>query len=209
MCVFIPLSVLIYLQIKQFTFLGPFGNIMSKTAVRNAHLAESQAEVVAANVLCYFENKVNEDRTGAAMNFQQLLTYPSAAFYGARVTPLLSCVSLGPKDGIIVFNNLILGGIFFSVLGGLAKFIIERSKISEIRNEVWGRGFWAFGHVIANSVHVLMVFTRKPFKMARSLCSILFLNPLHLLIMWIFKCRQISRVDKPSSPMKPLFSKTE
>ena len=41
--------------------------------------------------------------------------------------------------GIVVFNNLVLGGVLFSMMGGLVKWVIERSKISEIRNETWGR----------------------------------------------------------------------
>ena len=41
--------------------------------------------------------------------------------------------------GIVVFNDLVLGGVLFSMIAGLAKYIIERSKMSEIRNETWGR----------------------------------------------------------------------
>jgi hypothetical protein len=44
----------------------------------------------------------------------------------------------------------VLGGILFGLLGGLMKFIVERSKIAEIRNKLWGRLFWAFGHVVSN-----------------------------------------------------------
>ena len=28
-----------------------------------------------------------------------------------------------------------------------------RSKVAEIRQKSWGRMFWAFGHVVVNSVH--------------------------------------------------------
>ena len=41
--------------------------------------------------------------------------------------------------GIVVFNDLVLGGVLFSMLGGLAKYIVERSKMAEIRNQTWGR----------------------------------------------------------------------
>lgn len=42
-------------------------------------------------------------------------------------------------QGIVVFNDLVLGGVLFGMFGGLIKHIIERSKIAEIRNRVWGR----------------------------------------------------------------------
>lgn len=38
-----------------------------------------------------------------------------------------------------MFNDLVLGGVLFGMFGGLIKHIIERSKIAEIRNRVWGR----------------------------------------------------------------------
>jgi hypothetical protein len=37
------------------------------------------------------------------------------------------------------------------------KYVIERSKIAEIRNESWARAFWAVGHVVVNALHVLHV----------------------------------------------------
>jgi hypothetical protein len=41
--------------------------------------------------------------------------------------------------GIVVFNDLVLGGVLFGMLGGLVKHIVERSKLAEIRNKTWGR----------------------------------------------------------------------
>ena len=79
--------------------------------------------------------------------------YPSDVFYGAQHAPLLACVSLGPNNGIIIFNDLVLGGFFFGVLGGFVKYVIERSKMAEIKQKKWGRAFWALGHVVVNSIH--------------------------------------------------------
>jgi len=67
------------------------------------------------------------------------LSYPSNPFYGAPNVPLLACVSLGPNNGIVVFNDLVLCGMVFSMIGGLIKFIIERSKVAEIKQKLWGR----------------------------------------------------------------------
>lgn len=116
---------------------GDVGNKSKLPAIRNAHLAESQAELCAHNIIKYLNNENN------------YLTYPAGVF-GMPNQPLLSCVSLGPYNGIIIFNNIVLGGLLFGLLGGMMKFIIERSKIAEIRNRLWGRLFWAFGHVVSN-----------------------------------------------------------
>ena len=47
--------------------------------------------------------------------------------------------SAGPMQGIVIFNNLVLGGVLFGMIGGLVKYVVERSKIAEIRNKTWGR----------------------------------------------------------------------
>lgn len=120
--------------------------------VRNAHLAESQAELVAQNVA-----KILKIQHGDKMLNTKLHRYPEDVF-GVGLSPLLSCVSLGPRYGIVVFNNLVIGGVLLGMLGSLVKFIIERSKIAEIRNKVWGRAFWAFGHVVSNFIHCAMCF---------------------------------------------------
>lgn len=53
------------------------------------------------------------------------------------------------------------------MIGALVKFIIERSKVAEIRQKTWGRAFWAFGHVVVNTCHrtaciVRNIFLRSP-----------------------------------------------
>lgn len=125
---------------------GPYGKKTNRPSVRNAHLAESQAELVATNI----------KKLVTPMNHtsnSSLWKYPSDVFYGAQHAPLLACVSLGPNNGIIIFNDLVLGGFFFGVLGGFVKYVIERSKMAEIKQKKWGRAFWALGHVVVNSIH--------------------------------------------------------
>lgn len=122
--------------------------------IRNAHLAESQAELVSYNVLNYLQwKKRNFQNNIKGPNFK---VYPKDVF-GVPCNPLLSAVSLGPRNGIVVVNNIVLGGLFWLTLGGLAKFIVERTKIAEIRYSLWGRCFWALAHVIINFVHCLLV----------------------------------------------------
>ena len=55
--------------------------------------------------------------------------------------PVLSVYlsAVGPMHGIVVFNDLVLGGVLFGMIGGLVKYIVERSKLAEIRNKTWGR----------------------------------------------------------------------
>lgn len=77
---------------------------------------------------------------------------------------------IGPKDAVIVFNNLVVGGFLLGKLCALVKFIIERTKVAEVRQRLWGRYFlpetivfhslrmfWALGHVITNILHALNV----------------------------------------------------
>ena len=117
---------------------GAYGTKARKAAVRNAHLAESQAELVAHNVLQMHRavsilppssstSSSSTSSSSSSSSSNRLLCYPKDCFYGASTAPLLACVSLGPNNGIIVFNDLVLGGFLFGVLGGLVKFIIERS----------------------------------------------------------------------------------
>lgn len=72
---------------------GTYGTKSRLSAVRNAHLAESQAELVAENILRLRQGQ-------RSTSYVQLKTYPQTPFYGSNVTPLLACVSLGPHNGI-------------------------------------------------------------------------------------------------------------
>lgn len=128
--------------------LGPMGTKSRLPGVRNAHLGESQAELCSTNVLRYIENVNRRNSNAKAVEY---LSYPQHVF-GIPANPLLSCVSLGPNNAIVVFNDLVICGLLFGFIGGFVKLLIERSKISEVRNEVWGRLFWSFGHVASNSI---------------------------------------------------------
>jgi NADH dehydrogenase FAD-containing subunit len=136
------------------TSMAPFGALRERPTVRNAHLAESQAEICAHNVAAFLTARQGTDASGSAL--PRLLRYPQDEF-GTSLCPLLSCVSLGPRCGIVVFNDLVLGGLLFGMLGAVAKYVVERTKVAEIRNQLWGRAFWAFSHVVVNAIHALYV----------------------------------------------------
>lgn len=68
------------------TPMAPFGALMARPTVRNAHLAESQAELVAHNVASLLLK--------AQSGPPSLQSYPRDVF-GTSLCPLLSCVSLG------------------------------------------------------------------------------------------------------------------
>ena len=135
---------------------GLFGTLSRRPTVRNAHLAESQAELCAANVRRFLAASAASSASSVAVAPPSYLHYPRDVF-GTSVNPLLSCVSLGPRHAIVVFNGIVLGGTLLGLLAALVKFVIERSKISEIRQEPFGRAFWAFGHVVVNATHGVWV----------------------------------------------------
>ena len=118
---------------------APFGAPMGLPALRNANLAEFQAKAIASVIT----------RSGSLHGVRP---YPHMAF-GSSITPALACVSLGPRAGILVFDNLVLGGLFFSALAALAKFSIERTKVSEMRCQRTGTLFWKVMHAVANALH--------------------------------------------------------
>ena len=75
----------------------------------------------------------------------------------------------GSSNAIVIFNDLVIGGALLGVLGALIKFIIERTKIAEIRQQLWGRAFWAFGHVVVNFLHCVHVAFHNLFERIKSI----------------------------------------
>ena len=140
-----------------------FGDKFQLPPVRNAHLAESQAEAVAKTILALSSSASSSTQ----MNAHAYTPYPRSVF-GSNYTPALACVSLGPNNGIVIFNDLVVGGVIFGIIGAFVKFFIERSKISEIRQERTGRLIWAMGHVISNFFHQISVFINEIFLRNKS-----------------------------------------
>lgn len=147
--------------------------------IKNAHLAESQAELCAENVVRYFKwmderKRLNLPGISLARQMKneefpplRLLSYPKDIF-GVAVNPLMSCVSLGPLCGIVVFNNIVLGGLLGGRIAAVLKFVIERTKVAEIRQNIFGRLFWMLGHVVSNFLHRLIVKWQQRFHKANN-----------------------------------------
>ena len=139
-----------------------FGQKFSLPMLRNAHLAESQAESISKLIL---NRNKNINNINNAISYTP---YPQSVFW-TKYTPALACVSLGPMNGIVVFNDLVIGGVILGFLGAFVKFFIERSKISEIRNEFTGRSIWAFAHQVTNTLHCWSVSMTLLFMKIRNL----------------------------------------
>lgn len=152
---------------------GLFGAPANRPFVRNAHLAESQAEVCAANIRRFFATSGSAPTSASTSSSVSggYVRYPHDVF-GAPLNPLLSCVSLGPNNAIVVFNGIVVGGAILGVLAAFVKFTIERTKISEIRQQSLGRAFWAFGHVVVNFTHSLWVWLRLGLTKKRRLSPV-------------------------------------
>jgi len=104
------------------------GDVMHHTTtdeVKNAYMAEQNADLVAMNI----------QRMAAG---KPLLKYPDALVGRGRTNPNIINVSLGKYDGCLVFNNLVLTGI----LSAIAKWLIEFTMVRRIRNAPVGYLFW-------------------------------------------------------------------
>lgn len=66
-----------------------------------------------------------------------LLEYPYGVTHG-EPTPLVAAISLGKRDGLVIFNNVVLHGR----LAGFVKAFIEYTKVRHIRETLLGRLIW-------------------------------------------------------------------
>jgi hypothetical protein len=74
-------------------------------------------------------------------------THPQAVT-GAAALPCLYCVSLGPRDGILVFNGLVLSGLLGGLVAALVKWFIEVTKVMEARGSWLGAMIWRLAHPV-------------------------------------------------------------
>jgi len=102
---------------------------------RSAYAGGIQGELVAANVLASLDNR-------------PLKTWPLAKT-GARHVPRMACVSLGPRQGILVFNNFTIRSAPLRRVCAFIKFVIERTLVWEAEGYVAAKLFWVFGHAMA------------------------------------------------------------
>ena len=113
-------------------------------ATKLAYTAELQATVAAANVSQQLQSGAGDVDGGALLSFPLSLS-------GVLPAPSLVCCSLGAWDGVLVFNELVLGGW----LAALAKLVIERSKVGQYRGELASVALWAVGEPMTFAVNRL------------------------------------------------------
>eukprot|EP00607_Mallomonas_marina_P010779 CAMPEP_0182421228 /NCGR_PEP_ID=MMETSP1167-20130531/6505_1 /TAXON_ID=2988 /ORGANISM="Mallomonas Sp, Strain CCMP3275" /LENGTH=587 /DNA_ID=CAMNT_0024598137 /DNA_START=92 /DNA_END=1851 /DNA_ORIENTATION=+ len=130
--------------------------------LRTAHIADAQAELCARNVLQYL-NSLSSGARETQLSSLSLQSYPQDLFFSSR-QPLLACVSLGPRSAIVIFNNLVLGGLLFGVIAAVMKWTVETTKIAEARDKKWAQAFWAFAHVLVNVMHALTLLIDRLFN---------------------------------------------
>ena len=118
---------------------------------KQALQAEMQGELAAWNAIKLLES--NSPKT-------RLLRYPFDL--GADRIPLVFVLSLGKYDGVLGFDNLTIPGAFAAII----KWLIEYTKVSQMRGDLLGNGFWKIGDT---SVIFLARMFCKPVSSPRSL----------------------------------------
>jgi len=91
------------------------------------HTAELNAHVAAENMR----------RSAAGRPLEE---YPRGAV-GCERSPRVFCVSLGPHDGVVAFNGLVLSG----AVAAVTKRILEWTKVAACAERPVGVAFWKFG----------------------------------------------------------------
>ena len=104
-----------------------YGSPHTTPVVRNAHLADLQAILCAHNVRLFLQS-IREPSY-----LPHYLNYPKDAV-GSPLVPLIAIVSLGHWNGILIFDDLVLGGWFWSPIARALKYVITYTKIAEIRH---------------------------------------------------------------------------
>jgi len=100
---------------------------VSQHEIKNGHTAEQTAKMAAMNI----------ERMHSGC---ELLHYPQG-LAGKGVgngIPRIYCVSLGPHDGVLAFNWLVVGGPIAAIL----KWLVEWTKVLSVSGRPIGRLFW-------------------------------------------------------------------
>ena len=142
-----------------------FGVREELPSLRNANVAESQAHAISRFIACATPTSPTDSGSDCGIGVTN--GYPASAF-GSDLTPALACVSLGPRHGILVFNNMVLGGVLFAMLAAATKRFIERSKISEVRGEAVGAIVWRVLHMAVNLTHACYMRIHRVLVVLRS-----------------------------------------
>eukprot|EP00741_Cyanophora_paradoxa_P002188 tig00000553_g2121.t1 len=109
-----------------------------------AHKAELNAATCAENI-----------RRLARASPEPLLSYPP----GGVKTPVIVCISLGPRDGALEFNGALLAR---GRAAALAKAFVERSKMAEIRGSRAAQLLWRVSDAQAALINRFVIPARAP-----------------------------------------------
>ncbi len=82
--------------------------------------------------------------------------YPLSVFYGCRA-PDICCISLGPYDGIMIFNGLYLYG----KVAAFGKLFIELTKVAAVRQNALSQLLWEIADPMAAAVNAAMIAVQR------------------------------------------------
>lgn len=86
-----------------------------------------------------------------------LVPEPLFVLQDIRRWPRMYVISLGPHDGIVIVNGLVLGSSCLTRrMGGAGKWLIERTKVCESMGQEWALAFWALGDSAAALLGYIM-----------------------------------------------------
>lgn len=120
--------------------------------IKNAHTAEQTAKMAATNIR---RMQAGED----------LLHYPDGLVGAGHKMPRIYCVSLGPHDGVLIFNWLVVPG----PMAAIFKWLVEWTKVLAVSRRPVGRLFWKLADT--GSVFISNYFIKPPQEAETSVTS--------------------------------------
>jgi len=108
------------------------GDVMAHPSreIKQAYYAEMNGKLAALNVI-------------RSAHGQSLMRYPED-IAGAQIMPLVYVVSLGPCDGSLGFNEVVVNG----TLAAMVKWFIEWTKVAQMEGRPLGALVWGFGDAV-------------------------------------------------------------
>jgi NADH dehydrogenase FAD-containing subunit len=123
------------------TKIWALGDIADHPYEKQGYMAELTAEVAAANITNSLKAKPGKE-----------LRFPEDLFWPRKIPPTILAISLGPKDGLLIFNALVLYGL----IARFAKGFVNVSKLAQICGQSWGLAVWWVAHPITYGAHCVM-----------------------------------------------------
>ena len=118
---------------------GPPSNEM-----KQALYAEMSGKIAAKNIKALCSSPPLPASTTLPLSSSLLFRYPED-LSGSPLLPLIYIVSLGENDGSLGFNSLVVNG----VVAGVMKWVIEETKVREMRGRPLGEWVWWLGDQVS------------------------------------------------------------